>query len=114
MMRCVSLLALSAVALANQAHADEIAHIDPERLALGIENLAQAWAIPSVTAAGPTDDVADDQSFELSSPLADDLDMKGLASGSRNPVEPALLGLFANGEIRFVIGEISRRRRIRD
>ncbi len=113
-MRSVSLLVLSAVALVNQAGADEFAHIDPERLALGIENLAEAWAIPSVTAAGLTDDVADDQSFELSSPLADDLDMRGLEQGSLNPVEPALRGLFTNGEIQFVIGEINRRRRIRD
>ena len=113
-MRCVFLLALSAIALVSQARADEFAHIDPERLALGIENLAKAWTLPAVTAAGSTDDVADDPSFELSSPLAGDLDIKGIDSGSLNPVEPALIGLFTNGETRFVIGEISRRRRIRD
>lgn len=91
------------------AKSDEFANIDPVKLAKGIEKLAAAWRIETVVFLGATDEFAEDELFtpDRLQVLAD---VVAYTDGTDAAIEKALVGLFPEEEIAYVIGEISRRR----
>ena len=93
------------------AKSDEFAHVDPVKLAEGIEKLADAWRIETVVYLGATDDFAEDEVFAKPDRAQVLANVVGYTDGTASAIERALAGLFREDEIADVIGEISRLRR---
>jgi hypothetical protein len=110
-----SLFAVAALVLPSQASADEFADVDQEALARGVQRLADAWTIQEASFVGATDDFANEEAFEPPVPRKrDDAAIAAYGDSSDIALEQALLGLFTEDEIGLVIGEVGKRRRLRD